>query len=130
MCILSEEKKIKKKKKNLVGLSDGLDQRNKLTPEARFKLHAVIFFLIHFHSRCSPAAILKLRLKVTLMAGVITGSCSSGAPRIAPQKSPSRRLDKLQYPSPEEGAEGTKRGSAVKGLCFPLQKHSSLGSPK
>lgn len=44
------------------------------------KFHSVIFFLIHFYSRCSPAAILKLRLKVILIAGVITGSCSNRVP--------------------------------------------------
>lgn len=39
-------------------------QMNKPVPEALFKFHSVIFFLIHFYSRCSPAAILNLRLKI------------------------------------------------------------------
>lgn len=55
-------------------------QKNKFIPEALLKFHAVIFSLIHFYSRCSPAAILKLRLEVILIAGVITSSLSNRVP--------------------------------------------------
>ena len=71
----------KEKKKKSCGFNWWC-QKNKPIPGALFKFHSVIFFLIHFYSRCSPAAILKLRLKVILIAGVITGSCSNRAPWI------------------------------------------------
>lgn len=50
--------------KNLMTLTDGRHRKNKPVPQALFKFYSVIFFLIHFYSRCSVAAILKLRLKI------------------------------------------------------------------
>ena len=106
-------------------------QKYKPIPGALFKFHSVIFFLIHFYSRCSLAAILKLRLKVILIAGVITGSCSNRVPWIQKKnkiKNPSWSLDKPQYPVRRRRNETV--GSIIKRLCFPLQKLSFLQALK